>query len=381
MLLGIVQGLTEFLPISSSAHLILGRTFFGWDAGRPRPGVRTTWRATWARWPPSSRSSGATWPGWPGPSSAPFAAGRAGRAAAPRRRRRLGARGGWWACCGPMSSRRAPPDAGRGGRDAGARGGRVVRGRNGSVPGVATSARSRPPKPWPGRRAGSRARAGRVPLGRDEITLGMLLGLRREAAAPFLVRPGRARASWPQRGKEGLELAGLGLDAQTGATLRGRAHGDVRRRRLPDNQVLHPLPRPSPARRVRVGTGSSWRAPWSPGSWRRDADADGARPLQWLRKRFVTGFFVTVPLAVSVAAPGVESSGVRRPGGAACSKPVDRGLHVPGPRRSSATALLVLLVGGTLANQCPLKQALQARRGLPCSRCRCSRPSTRRSSS
>jgi undecaprenyl-diphosphatase len=34
ILLGAVQGITEFLPVSSSAHLILVKSLFGWDAER-----------------------------------------------------------------------------------------------------------------------------------------------------------------------------------------------------------------------------------------------------------------------------------------------------------------------------------------------------------
>ena len=32
IILGVIQGITEFLPISSSGHLIIGRTFFEIDS-------------------------------------------------------------------------------------------------------------------------------------------------------------------------------------------------------------------------------------------------------------------------------------------------------------------------------------------------------------
>ena len=47
IVLAIVQGFTEFLPISSSGHLVLTPVVFGW----PDQGSRSTWPCTWARWP------------------------------------------------------------------------------------------------------------------------------------------------------------------------------------------------------------------------------------------------------------------------------------------------------------------------------------------
>ena len=53
VILGVVQGVTEFLPISSTAHLIVIPWLLGWDDGgrMPGPSSAATWdgRAAYAK--------------------------------------------------------------------------------------------------------------------------------------------------------------------------------------------------------------------------------------------------------------------------------------------------------------------------------------------
>ena len=71
-------------------------------------------------------------------------------------------------------------------------------------------------------------------------------------------------------------------------------------------------------------------------------------PMQWLRRSFIAGFFVTVPLVISVAAfIWIFGSST-----ASTAPFYDRllGRRSPGPRASLTTALAVLLVGAVATN-------------------------------
>ena len=123
------------------------------------------------------------------------------------------------------------------------------------------------------------------------ITVALLIGLRRAEAARFiflLAIPailGAAASEAPKLLKAGLgDTASLFLIGVVSSAIVGYAAV----------KLLHPLPREPFAGRVRVVPARAGRRRGL--VWLFDA------MMQWLRRSFIAGFFVTVPLFISVAA-------------------------------------------------------------------------------
>ena len=301
--LGVVQGLTEFLPVSSSAHLILARMFFGFDSDGSVS--RSTSRPISARCSRSWRTSVAicvrsscpsricsAGPAVGGPARADRSPGRpcrgGGRTAdlAPRGRHDPGSRA---RVLRPGRNRAAVADAGRRRRP-------LAAGALAFLAAERVGSKRRNEESLTGAEAFwigcAQAAAALVPgISRSgaTITVALFFGLRRAEAARFtflLGIPailGAAVLEFPDMLEQGLRgtapLMPFGIVRPSSPRAVVGYSGEI----------LHPLPREAFAGRLRLVPARGSPAEWWCG-------------LQWLRRSFIAGFFVTVPLFVSVAA-------------------------------------------------------------------------------
>ena len=151
-------------------------------------------------------------------------------------------------------------------------------------------------------RAGGGAGARRVAIGRRPSRLAMFwaCGATRRRDSPSC--SAYRRSSRRRRTRE--STSSRRASARASARLFAVGHDRVGRGGVLDRQVLHPVPRRTTRSTCSRGTG--WRCRGRcplvdvVNAVQRVSRVDPM--LQWLRRSFITGFFVTVPLIISVAA-------------------------------------------------------------------------------